>query len=72
MMDKRMEMHEEQCHFNLNRGEDYRGDILQDKEVELPLHDELALHMLEQELKNKEFFESMVCYFLILFNLKIF
>lgn len=61
MMDKRLEIHEEQCRFSLDRRED---NILQDEEIGLSLHNELALDILESKLKNKEFFESMVCYFL--------
>ncbi|EFN62123.1 hypothetical protein EAG_02528 [Camponotus floridanus] len=56
MVDKRLEIHEEQCRFSLDRRED---DILQDEEIGLPLHNELALDILETKLKNKEFFESM-------------
>ncbi|XP_025263349.1 uncharacterized protein LOC105256831 [Camponotus floridanus] len=57
MVDKRLEIHEEQCRFSLDRRED---DILQDEEIGLPLHNELALDILETKLKNKEFFESIV------------
>lgn len=49
------------------------GDIntLNTKELGLPLCDELALNTLENKLEDNEFFESMVCYFLTQFNLKI-
>lgn len=63
MIERRMEVHEEQCHLIHDRREE-DINIIDTEEMGLPLCDTFALDTLEEKLKDKEFFESMVCYFL--------
>lgn len=67
MMDRRLEVVEEQGRDILLERREENINILHDEEMGLLLRDEFALNILEGKLKDKDFYRSMVCYFRTLF-----